>query len=183
MKTRAFIIHCWDGKPNTRWYPWLKNELERRGFDVHVPAMPNTKHPRMGPWVKYLQKLVGKPDKNCYFIGHSVGCITILRYLESIDVKVGGTILVAGYTSNLGYYDLEDFFLRPIEWNSIKSHCRKFVAINSDNDPYVSLHYGYIFKEKLKAKLIVEHGKYHFSTKGNITRLPSALKSVLSLAT
>jgi uncharacterized protein len=182
-KGRVFIIHCWEGKPNTRWYPWLKTEMERRNFKAYVPAMPNTQHPRMGAWVNHLKKVVGTPDENCYFVGHSVGCIAILRYLEAINARVGGVVMVAGYTTDLGYEDLESFFKKPINWKKITSNCKKFVAIHSDNDPYVSLHYGKdIFKNKLKADLIIEHNKGHFSTDNNITKLPSALNAVLKLS-
>ena len=180
MTKRAFIIHCWDGKPNILWYPWLKNELEKRGFEVNVPTMPNTAHPRMNAWVNHLKKIVGTPSKDCYFVGHSIGCITILRYLETIDKKVGGVILVAGYTTDLGYEDLMSFFAKPIDWKKINANCGKFVAIHSDNDPYVSLHYGTdIFKGKINADLIIEHSMGHFD---NVTKLPSALKSVLKLS-
>ena len=27
---RAFIIHGWGGHPEERWYPWAKNELEKK---------------------------------------------------------------------------------------------------------------------------------------------------------
>ena len=32
------MVHGWDGNPNNHWFPWLKKELEKRGFEVHVPA-------------------------------------------------------------------------------------------------------------------------------------------------
>jgi predicted alpha/beta hydrolase family esterase len=182
-KKRVFVVHCWGGKPNTRWYPWLKTELESKNFNTYVPAMPNTQHPRMNAWINHLKKVVGTPDKNCYFVGHSVCCIKILRYLETINVKVGGVVMVAGFATGLGYEDLESFFEKPINWKKIKLNCKKFVAIHSDNDPYVSLHYGTdIFKDKLNANLIIEHNKGHFSTDKNVTKLPSALQAVLKLS-
>ncbi len=183
MEKRVFVVHCWGGKPNTRWYPWLKRELEKKHFKVQVLAMPNTGHPRMEPWANTLKKAVGKPDKDCYFVGHSVGCITILRYLENIKAKTGGTVMVAGFASDLAYDDLKTFFKTPIEWKKIKAHSKRFVAIHSDNDPYVSLHYGNdIFKDKLKAKVVVEHNMGHFSIDNNVAKLPSALKAVLELS-
>jgi hypothetical protein len=183
MGNRVFIIHCWGGKPNTRWYPWLKAELRKRGFEVHVPAMPDTEHPELNAWVKCLKDVVGTPNENCYFVGHSVGCITILRYLETIKVKVGGVVLVAGFTADLGYDELKSFFTRQIGWKKINSTCKKFVVINSDNDPYVSLHYGNeIFRDKLRASVIIEHNKGHFSIDNNVTELPSALKAVLKFS-
>ncbi len=108
MGKRVFIIHCWDGRPNYCWYPWVKKELEKNGFQVNVPAMPETEMPRMEKWVPELRKLVGSPDKDVYLVGHSVGCITILRYLESLkeNEKIGGAVLVAGFTDDLDFKEI-----------------------------------------------------------------------------
>ncbi len=51
---------------------------------VQVPAMPNTAEPKIETWVPFLEKLVGKPDKDTYLVGHSIGCQTILRYLDGL---------------------------------------------------------------------------------------------------
>ena len=146
--------------------------------------MPDTKHPKMDAWINHLIKIVGVPDKNCYFVGHSLGCITILRYLETLkeNQEVGGIILIAGFTSNLGYEELGSFFTKAINWDKIKSHCRKFVAIHSDNDPYVPLHYGDLFKERLNANILIEHDMKHFSGDDGITKLPTLLNKLLDMS-
>jgi len=43
---RAYIIHGWDGYPEEGWFPWLKKELENKGYHVEIPSMPNSKHPK-----------------------------------------------------------------------------------------------------------------------------------------
>ena len=184
MAKRIFLIHGWEGRPEEGWRPWLKKELENKRFSVFIPAMPNTEHPKMDEWVKHLIKTVGMPDKDCYFVGHSLGCITILRYLETLkeNQEVGGVILVAGFASNLGYEELGSFFTKPISWGKIKSHCRKFVAIHSDNDSYVSSHYGDLFKEKLNAVVITEHNMKHFSGDDGINQLPVVLDQLLKIS-
>ncbi len=184
MKKRVFLIHGWEGYPEEGWRPWLKKELEKKGFIVNVPTMPCTKHPKMNEWVTHLIKIIGEPDENCYFVGHSLGCIAILRYLERLrgNQKIGGVILVAGFISDLGYEELKSFFMKPIDWDKIKSHCAQFIAIHSDNDQYVSLHYGKLFKEKLNAEIIIEHNMHHFSGDDGIDVLPIALQSVLKIA-
>ena len=112
-----------------------------------------------------------------------LGCITILRYLESLGAnqKIGGAVLVAGFTSNLGFDELDTFFQTKIDWNRVKSHCKKFVAIHSSNDPYVSIHYADFFMDNLGAEIIVEQNMKHFSGDDDINELPSALESVLKL--
>lgn len=187
MKKRAFLIHGWEGYPQEGWRPWLADELLKENFQVIVPAMPNPDQPTMNVWVPHLAKTVGQPQENDYFVGHSLGCITTLRYLETLsaDQKVGGAVLVAGFGHDLAYPDykgeLSSFSQTPVNWQSIKKHCPKFVAIMSDDDPYVPLEHGDIFKEKLGAKVIVEHNKKHFSGDDGINILPSAKEAVLSL--
>lgn len=188
MNKLAFVIHGWEGYPEGSWRPWLKNELEKRGFRVFVPAMPDTANPTMDKWVPYLAKIVGNPDRNCYFVGHSLGCITILRYLETLgeDQKIGGAVLVAGFGHDLeyeGYKDeLSSFFSKTINWKKIKSHCSKFIAIHSDDDPYVPIKHNTFFKEKLDAKSIIMHKKKHFSGDDGIMELPIVLDVLLKIA-
>jgi predicted alpha/beta hydrolase family esterase len=185
---RVFIIHGWEGYPEGSWRSWLRNELRKRGFKVSVPAMPDTANPTMEKWVPYLSKIVEKPDGNCYFVGHSLGCITILRYLETLGEgqEVGGVVLVAGFGHNLefeGYKgELSSFFQTSINWRKIKKHCNKFVAIHSDDDPYVPIKHNTLFKEKLGAKSIIMHNMKHFSESNGIMELPIALESLLKIA-
>jgi predicted alpha/beta hydrolase family esterase len=178
---RVFLVHGWTGSPEKGWFPWLKKELEKRGFFVVAELMPSPAAPRMEEWVECLKKLVGTSDEETFFVGHSLGCITILRYFESLpeNEKAGGAILVAGFTDDIAFRELSSFFLTPIDWKKINSRCKKFVALNSDNDKEVSLKHGYTFKDKIGAKLIVEHKKHMAD---DILELQSLLDSVLEIS-
>ena len=118
MMKQVFIIHGWTSTPKSNWKPWLKNKLEKRKFKVFVPNIPDTNYPKIDAWVKHLTKIVGTPNKNCYFIGHSIGCQTIIRYLQSLpkNSKVGGVVFVAGWV-RLKHEALEDAddFITKIE--------------------------------------------------------------------
>jgi len=185
---KVIIIHCWEGYSNYCWYPNAKKELEDKGYEVIIPEMPETNLPKFKAWLSELQRVAGKPNKNLYLIGHSLGCITILRYLEGLkeNEKIGGAILVAGFTDDLDLKEIKGFFETPIDFEKIKNHCSKFVAIHSDNDPYVSLKEGDIFKEKLGAKLIIKHNMGHFSgeieKKESCTQLPEVVESLLEIS-
>jgi len=187
MTKRAFLIHGVSGSPKKHWLPWLKGELEKKGFAVFAPQMPNAKNPKMDEWVNCLSKIVGKSDENCYFVGHSLGCIAILRYIEALKEKnrVGGAVLVAGFSDDLGRKELHDFYTKPIDWEKIKSHCKKFAAIHSDNDKTVPLKHAGIFNEKLNANIIIKHGMGHFTsepqTSPKVSELPEALEFVLKM--
>ncbi len=187
MAKRVVIIHCWDGNPKYCWYPWVKEQLEKKGVDVEVPQFPDTRMPNLNQWLPKLEEVVGWPDKELFLVGHSTGCITILRYLESLNLieKIGGAILVAGFTNNLGYEELKNFFITPIDWSEIKKHCSRFIAIHSDNDPYVNLNQADIFKDQLNAEIIVKHQAGHFSaspdTNPACKELPEVVDGILKL--
>ena len=105
MAKRVFVIHGWEGYPEEGWRPWLRKELEGKGFEVIIPAMPDTATPTFAKWVPYLAQTVGAADENTYFVCHSLGCITTLRYLETLkeNQKIGGVVFVAGFGRDLEY--------------------------------------------------------------------------------
>ena len=73
MNKRVIIVHGWDGYPEEGWFPWLKTELEAKGFEVTVPQMTDAANPRIQNWVPALTEVVGEPDKNLYFTEQWVG--------------------------------------------------------------------------------------------------------------
>ena len=186
---RVFIIHGWGGNPEEGWLPWIKNELEKKGFFVEIPTMPNTDEPTIKEWVPHLQNSVGKSDKNTYFIGHSIGCQTIMRYFETLTdgEHTGGAIFVAGWFHLINQTDEEKEIAKPwletpIYFEKIKKHAESFKAIFSDNDPFVPIEDAALFEKNLSAKIIVEHDKGHFSGSDEIKELPSALTAILEIA-
>ena len=191
MPKRVFIIHGWDGYPEEGWFPWLKRELELHGFEVHIPPMPNPNEPRIDTWVSHLAQVVIEPDERTFLVGHSVGCQTIMRYLEGVPVgkRVGGAVFVAGW---FVLSDLETekekiigkpWIETPIDLGKVRAVAGNLVAILSEDDPTVPFQENKKrFEENLGAKIVVENGKGHFSGSDGITDLPSALEAILEIA-
>lgn len=177
---RAIIVHCWDGISDYAWYPWAKAELEKLGYQTIVPDMPDTNAPMLDKWLPYLQKIIGQPDEELILIGHSIGTVTIMRYLEMLTTgRVGKVILVAGFTDQLGFKELENFFENRLDFANIKTKSRNgFVAIQSTNDPYVSKQYGERLKDELGAKLIIKPNAGHMSGADNCLELPELLDNI-----
>jgi len=186
---RAIIVHCWEGYPEYCWYPWVKKELEVKGFQVEVPAFPDTENPKLSEWLPMLKEIVGDPNEDLYLIGHSIGCATIMRYLETLteNQKIGGVVFVAGFNENVGYDEIQNFFETSIDLEKIKGKTKNgFVVIHSDDDPHVDLKFADIFKEKLGAEVIIKPGAKHFSGaiegEDACLELPEVMESVEKLA-
>lgn len=188
MYKRAFLIHGWDGRPNNHWFPWLIAELKARYFNVDALSMPTPATPHLKDWLRAIKEAVGTPDEHTYFVGHSLGCVTIVRYLESLPkkTKVGGAIFVAGFSGNISLPELAEFYAtpeQPIDLDRVKSICSKITTIFSDDDPVVPLVKGISFAKAIGAKVIIEKGKGHFCKSDGVTALPTVLETLTAMST
>ncbi|MDE1846002.1 MAG: serine hydrolase family protein [Candidatus Micrarchaeota archaeon] len=186
-RIRVVIVHGWMGTSQNDWMPWLGKELRKKGINADVLDMPDTRYPNMERWNEHLSKQIGKSDKNTFLVGHSLGGQAILRYLanQKGKAKLGGALIVASwinrrkkrFASKANKKLIAPWLRTPFAWNKIRSHARSFTAIYSDNDPYVPMSAGRELKQKLGAKFVLAHNKWHF----NSAKYPIILEELLSL--
>ena len=184
---RVIIVHGYKGMPETNWKPWLKDKLDANGFAVEVPEMPNTEHPIASEWIMKLAEIVGLPNEDLYLIGHSLGCITILRYLETLeeDQKIGGAILVAGFGEKFKRYNAgshDTFFDHELDWQLIRKHGNLFTAIHSEDDPRIGVDQLDLFAKELGAKRVAAKGMGHFGSADGIYESPLIRDELLEMA-
>lgn len=181
MTKRVFIIHGWGSEPNAGWQPWLNNELSQRGFAVRTPAMPNAQHPKLHRWVEELTKMVGTPDRDCHFVGHSLGCAAILRYIESLPEgsHTGNVVLVAGFMDDLGIPEIVEFVNAPFNDEEINDRAATIYSIHSDADPYISNDKFRRLDTVFRTKKIIVKGGGHLSGANGWYTLPEALKTLV----
>lgn len=187
---KVYIIHGWGGSPKSHWYPWLAQELKNKGFQVIVPEMPETDNPQIEKWVGRLAEIAGSMDENTFFVGHSIGCQAILRYLEKLENKsVGGAVFIAGWFNliNLDQAEAEiaDPWLKTqINFSKIREMLKgKLIVILSDNDPYNCLEDNQnVFKSQLNAEVIVEKNRGHLTDEDGIDQLSEALEAILRIS-
>jgi predicted alpha/beta hydrolase family esterase len=183
-RKRAIIIHQWMAGVDGDWRPWLKSELQKRGYEVLVPEMPDIDTPVIEKWVNKIAEVVGKPDTNTYFVGHSIGCQTILRYLETIKTPVGGAVFVAGWFNlkNLESPEVEEiakpWIETPIDLEKVRTILPKSTLIISDNDPFGCFEENTAKFTELGSKIVVMHNAGHISAEEGFTELPGILNEI-----
>ena len=188
--SKIYIVHCWDGTKDDGWYPWLDKCLSSRGNTVYRFNMPNTSNPKIEEWVSFLDKQVESLDSETYFVGHSIGCQTIMRYLETKDVtKIGGILFVAPWLDLLDYAisDLESYTIakpwltEKIDFEKIKKFTSNIICIFSDDDYFVSLDQKSKFEKLLSAKTVVVSGKGHISEEDNVYELKEIIDELTKM--
>lgn len=133
----AIILHGRGGKPEDYWFPYVKSQLEQKGFKVWVPVLPERDGLYLEDVVPFILEK-GTITPETVLIGHSSGASLILAILEKVPVKIRQAILVSGYLrtendlSNKSVKDFEDDY----DWDRIQSNASQFVTINSTNDPW-----------------------------------------------
>ena len=100
---KFFLIHGVCGNPEKNWFPWLKNELEKLGHEVIVPAFPTPEGQSLDSWMKVFDEYIDKVDSETIFIGHSLGAPFILSILEKINIKVKACFFAAGFIGLMGF--------------------------------------------------------------------------------
>jgi len=171
---KIYLIHGWGGSSGGGWFSWLKRSLEKQDFEVYVFDMPDSDNPKIEKWVKYLEKNIKDIDENTFLIGHSIGSQAIMRFLEKLpqNTKIGGAIFVAGWFNlkeNSYESKKEEMIAKPwintkIDFEKVKDHANNFLAIFSDDDPFVPLSDIELFKKRLNAKTSLLKNKGHFDT-------------------
>ncbi|MFA4942110.1 MAG: alpha/beta hydrolase [Patescibacteria group bacterium] len=180
---KVVLIHGKDTDPSKKWYPWLREEMEKRGSIFLAPILPNSSDPVLADWLTEIDDT--KPDSKTIIIGHSRGGVAVLRWLENqpASVKVLRVILVStnsGRTedkaisgeSNYGFYTEAGY-----NFNKIKSHCDDFVVFHSKDDVWVPFSAGEMNSVGLSAKFIQFDNYGHFGS--GVSSIPELLSEIL----
>lgn len=164
MQTKnAIILHGTGDSPDNFWFPYVKDNLEKRGYSVWLPNLPNAEKPNLKDWLSFvLQKEMISSDT--VLIGHSAGAQLILSILENIDFQIKQAILVSGYAEALPN-TAESKERNNLNWEIIKSHVKDIIFINSDNDPWgCNDIQGKIMFDHLGGTQIIRNGEGHMGS-------------------
>lgn len=164
---KAVILHGTDNDHTGNWFPWLKTELEKIGFEVWVPDLPDSAHPSIEKYNDFLFKS-GWDFNNNLLVGHSSGAVEIMGLLQALppNQKVDTAILVGSFSEPLNKDESarrSGLFAKPFNFELIKSKSKQFIFIHSDNDPYCPLEQAQYLHKKLGGEFRLIPGQKHFN--------------------
>lgn len=168
----ALILHAWYNHPNDHWYPWLKTELENKGYNVDIPNLPTTDTdlPDLSKQFRVADKFI---HDDSVVIGHSLGALLGMRLAEKYPLKQ--LILIAGWDYNDLYPQHRLYWPNPMNHIAIKKNVKNIIVISSDNDPYTTAFEAEEMSKRLNAKFILIKGAGHFTKQFGINEFPALL--------
>lgn len=163
----ALILHGTDfdkelNQRNNNWFPWLKGELEKIGYEAWVPELPEAWHPDIERYWNFLKDF--NFNKETLLIGHSSGAATVFGLLHKLpsEKKINLAISVAGFYYDEGW-DYEGLFSKPWDWEKIRNQANKIYVIASDNDPYIKMEQTNYLAAHAGVEPTMFSGAFHFS--------------------
>lgn len=164
--TKFIILHGTGGSPEANWFMWLKGKLIGKGHAVWLPQLPNSDKPNAKEYNEFI--LANKDfviDSDTVLVGHSSGAVEILHLLQNLPAEtvIKAAVMVSAFENDLGRDALAGMFEEPLDFDVIKSHCKKFILVHSDNDPYVGVDQAEYLQEQLDGELLLLEGQGHFN--------------------
>lgn len=185
------VAHGYGSTDDSVWFPYLKERLAVAGHRVTVPRLPDTATPRLEPWRKTFGEaaLAAGPAESTVLVGHSIGAVNVLRFLEQCDPAAhgvfAGVLLVAASAHEVGYDELAEFFEGGFAWERIRRSARQFRVLQAMDDPVNQpdpTEHVRLFVEGLGATAVVTPTGGHFgATPDDHVEVPEAVRLVAEL--
>lgn len=175
---RIVCIPGYKATPASGFFPWLHDELRRRGHDVLVANLPNPEAPERDEWNKALLDQVGAVDDETIILGHSLGGAAALRFLEAAEAFSTPHALVLISTPwMIGSEQFRGFFMSELDYEVLMWKASKIAVIHAKDDPTIPFDHAEKYAKVLHARLISSETGGHFQG----TEYPVILDTVLAL--
>jgi predicted alpha/beta hydrolase family esterase len=163
---RATLIHGLNATPQSNFHPWLKSELEKLGYDVCVPELPLKPGEGIeaGPLLELMHEKIGMLTNEDIVLGHSLGGVLALRYLEYVELKsTPRAFIIVGAPWRVNSPDLQSLFMTNLDFDVVPWKASEFVVVHSKDDNVVPFDHAEKWANVLKAKLIARENDGHFT--------------------
>ncbi|TXG77338.1 alpha/beta fold hydrolase [Patescibacteria group bacterium] len=186
QQKRAVLLHGTSGDPSHGWQPWLKRQLEERGYDVFAPVLPNNDHPDRDTYEAFLCES-GWDFSDNIIVGHSSGATTALNLLladwfpKASAVVLVGTFLNEKLTKPLGEFPdglFDGLFLDSYDPKQLAQKARAFYFVHGSDDPYCDIDDAKQLCEQVGGTFIEITGGHHLGGASGITELPQLITAL-----
>jgi leucyl-tRNA synthetase/predicted alpha/beta hydrolase family esterase len=194
-KPKILLIHGLSGSSEENWFPWFKQLVEEKGYEVLIPDLPNADGPTLQEWITVLKKFGITKEDRLTVVAHSLGAPTAIEFIRQTRLQVEKLILVAPTGKeqkeanwkalrkeglDKGVDAIKTFNKVNEGLEEIAGLVEKTVLYLSDNDPYIPLTVENSYKGlHPEVKIFKNHG--HFSAGADILEFPTILNEFPSV--
>ncbi len=162
---RAILIHGFNASPDMNFHPWLRDELRDRGFDVVAPTLSlrSDQELDLSSIIEEMKKQIGYVDANDIILGHSLGALLVLQYLQAVEMtETPRAVILVAAPWKVSKPELRSLFMADLDADVTMWKAREFVVIHSKDDTLVPIDHGKKLAESLKARFVERDSDDHY---------------------
>lgn len=160
---RIVLVHGYNSSPEMNYNPWLAKELRDRGFEVIAPKLPMEGELEPIACIEALIKAVGRLDENTIIIGHSLGGVLALRYLEAAEAaSTPRAVILVGAPWQAKSEKIRSMFLTDFDFDVLMWKAKEFVVVHDEQDALVPFDHAVKYQKMLGAEIVKTTGNDHF---------------------
>ena len=162
---RIILVHGFNASPEMNFHPWLAGALRDLGHEVITPTLPlKSNEPFDRAAINQIMvSHVGVIRNNDIFLGHSLGGLLILQFLEATEMKeTPRGIVLVGSPWKVAKPELRSLFMADLDSDVLMWKAREFVVVHSKDDKLVPYEHGKKLSEALRARLVTSEADDHF---------------------
>ncbi len=175
---RVILLHGKGGTADGALMQWARGELEKSGYEVEVPQLPNTTEPDDIEQAEYIKNNC-TIDEHTILVGHSAGGLAAMRLLES--TKAGRLVLVATpfkakFLDGKERPTIARSIERGYDFARIRANVQGVLALYDVGDPIVPIEDGESYAKAFDTFLMRGNGtEGHF----NAAKEPDLLMAIM----
>lgn len=160
---RIILIHGYNSGPDQNFHPWLAKELRDRGFEVIAPQIPLEGEVDPLACIETLVKAVGQLDDETIILGHSLGAVLALRYLEAAEaMATPRAVILVGAPWMTKSEKTRNLFLSEFDYEVVMWKTKEFVVVHDREDKLVPFDHAEKYQKMLQAELVESTGNDHY---------------------
>lgn len=185
-KKSVLILHGWWGHSQWWWRPWLKKNLEQKGYLVYCPDLPGSDTPDLDIQLNFLENYLNVLDSDSIIIGHSLGGMLAQHFLQKYEKKIDTLFLIGpAYPwlekdRDLSYKKgLNEAMTQLIPAPECKKFVEKISIYLSTDDTHIPYESAKKYYESYgEIRTFTDRG--HFNEKNNILELPELYEEIIA---
>jgi len=180
------LVHGFNGVPQI--FNYFKEELERLGYRVFIPAFPVREEISVEKYFKVFDTYKNLFDENLIVVAHSIGNPMFIKYISKYKIKIDSYISLAGFDKKF-YNEGKDILNEKVklavldnkEIENAKNLIYRKYSIYSNSDHIVPIDILEDFCNDIKSVPMSMEGIGHMGKKSGLEKLPEVVNLILSL--
>ena len=159
---KLYLIDGFGGSPDINWLADIKQNF-KDFLEIQVVEYTTVSVADVKQWDSDLDRAVSNAQ-DAYFVCHSLGCVTFLRFLLRHHIQIKGAVFVSGFAQAIKDFPQFDNYMDNLDLNKITHLLGKSFIISFRIDQIIDWQITNVLAEKLGIPFILLPDGGHFTS-------------------